>query len=310
MSARHYSFTHTLNRIVYDLVMGAHMSHGHSSASPATTSAARQVDYTVAVGAGKGGVGKSTAAALLAIGLARRGLRVGLLDADVYGPSIPTLMGVAGSRPEAIGEPPRMLPIEAKGVKVMSIGFMLDPEQAVIWRGPMIHGVIKQFLEQVDWGPLDYMIIDLPPGTGDVPLTLAQSVPITGSVVVCTPQDIALQDARRAVQMYRALNVPSLGIIENMSYFLCPKCGHREEIFASGGAQEAAAALEIPFLGAIPLNTSIRQFCDAGTPERAFMPAESGPHVSAALDVIVGNLIAQVEAAAAENPAMPTLSVE
>lgn len=286
------------------------MSRGHLGSNPSTTGQGPDVGATIAVGAGKGGVGKSTAAALLAIGLARRGLKVGLLDADIYGPSIPTLMGVAGCRPEADADRQVMIPIEAKGVTLMSIGFILDSSQAVVWRGPMVHGVVKQFLEQVDWGPLDYMIIDLPPGTGDVPLTLAQSIPVTGSVVVCTPQDIALQDARRAVQMYRALNVPSLGIIENMSYFLCPKCGHREEIFDCGGAEQAAGALEIPFLGAIPLNTAVRRFCDAGMPERAFEPAETGPHVSGALDAIVGNLIKQVEAAKAGGSGMPTLSIE
>jgi ATP-binding protein involved in chromosome partitioning len=179
------------------------------------------VKNTIAVGAGKGGVGKSTLAVLTAGGLARSGASVGLLDADVYGPSIPKMLGVEGSKPYMVGEN-RIEPVSAFGVKVISVGFLVPPDQALIWRGPMVHGTIKQFLDQVEWGELDYLVIDLPPGTGDVPLTLAQSIPATGAVVVCTPQDVALADAIRAAKMYNQLNVDLLGIIENMSYFIAP----------------------------------------------------------------------------------------
>ena len=286
------------------------MAQIHSQDNPQLAGTLAGVRNTVAIGAGKGGVGKSTAAALLAIGLQRRGANVGLLDADVYGPSIPTLMGVAGQHPEIDADDKRISPVVAKGVKIISIGLLVNPNEAIIWRGPMVHGVVQQFLQQVEWGELDYLIVDLPPGTGDVPLTLAQSIPMTGAVVICTPQDLALQDARRAVKMYQTLNVPSLGIIENMSYYLCPKCGHRDEIFDSGGAEQAAGALDVPFLGAIPLNTSIRRFCDAGTPERSFEIDQGGDHLSAALDTIVAKVIEQVEARGQAGDTAPTLSIE
>jgi len=261
----------------------------------------------IAVGAGKGGVGKSTAAALLALGMARRGARVGLLDADIYGPSIPTLLGVVGARPEVVADTQRMLPVPAKGIKVISIGFMLAPEQAVVWRGPMVHGVVQQFLYQVDWGELDCLVVDLPPGTGDVPLTLAQSIPMSGSVVVCTPQDIALQDARRAVGMYQQLNVPCVGIIENMSYYICPNCGNRDEIFDCGGAEEAAAGLQVPFLGAIPLNGAVRRFCDLGNTEKCF--TDAGDLVAQGLEEVVSRLLEQLEAHRSQHGG-PTLTIE
>jgi ATP-binding protein involved in chromosome partitioning len=215
------------------------------------------VKNVIAIGSGKGGVGKSTVAVLLAAGLRRAGATVGLLDSDVYGPSIPTMAGIEGARPEIHGN--KILPVEACGLKIMSIGFMVERDTALIWRGPMVHGVVKQFLEQVAWGNLDYLIVDLPPGTGDVPLTLAQSIPMTGSATVCTPQDVAVNDARRAVRMYEQLNIPCLGIIENMSYYLCPKCGHRDELFDHGGALAVAQELGVPYLGEIPLNTKIRE---------------------------------------------------
>ncbi len=264
------------------------------------------VKNTVAVGAGKGGVGKSTAAVLLAVGLARSGASVGLLDADVYGPSIPMLMGARGCRPKVAGE--QIDPIDVAGVKMMSIGFLVEPEQALIWRGPMVHGVVTQFLRQVAWGELDYLVVDLPPGTGDVPLSLAQTIPMTGAVVICTPQDVALADARRAVQMYRQLNVDCLGIIENMSYYLCPKCGHRDEIFDHGGAEVAAAELGVPFLGAIPLNAAIRRAGDAGRPEHYF--TEAGDAVRRAVEAVVGAVAAQVSLKAMTAVLQPTLTVE
>ncbi len=264
------------------------------------------VKNIVAVGAGKGGVGKSTAAVLLAYGLHRSGASVGIMDADVYGPSIPTLTGMEGTTPKVRDN--LIIPPVAGGVKIISIGFMVDRDQALIWRGPMTHGVIKQFLEQVDWGELDYLIVDLPPGTGDIPLTLAQSVPMTGSVIICTPQDVALLDARRAVKMYEQLNVPCIGIIENMSYYLCPKCGHRDELFDHGGAARMADELNVPFLGEIPLNAKIRVYGDAGTPEKAF--TDTDDFVSEAIGRVVANTAGQISIRSQLQPAAPTLSIE
>ena len=264
------------------------------------------VKHVIAVGAGKGGVGKSTVATLIAVALRRAGASVGLMDADVYGPSIPTMFGIEGSKPQVKDE--CMVPVEAAGLQIMSIGFMVDRDKPLIWRGPMTHGIIKQFLEQVAWGELDYLIVDLPPGTGDIPLTLAQSVPMTGSVVVCTPQDIALIDARRAVKMYEQLNVPCIGIIENMSYYLCPKCGHRDEIFDHGGAEAAASELGVPFLGGIPLDTRIREFGDAGTPEHIFTSA--GELVREAVEKIASALAGQISIRTLQQAAQPTLSIE
>jgi len=264
------------------------------------------VKNVVAVGAGKGGVGKSTAAVLLAYGLHRSGAKVGLMDADVYGPSLPTMTGVEGAKPEVRGE--MIVPPDAGGVKIMSIGFMVDRNKALIWRGPMTHGVVKQFLEQVDWGELDYLIVDLPPGTGDVPLSLAQSIPTTGAVVICTPQDIALLDARRAVKMYEQLNVPCLGIIENMSYYLCPKCGHRDELFDHGGAAAEAEALGVPFLGELPLNAKVRMFGDSGVPEKLF--TDTDDYVRAAIDKVVANTAGQISVRSQLQVLAPTLSVE
>lgn len=265
------------------------------------------VKNIVAVGAGKGGVGKSMAAVLLAYGLRRTGASVGLMDADVYGPSVPTLTGTEGAKPRV--EENMIIPPQAGGVKVMSIGFMVDRDKALIWRGPMTHGVVKQFLEQVEWGELDYLIVDLPPGTGDVPLSLAQSIPMTGSVVICTPQDIALMDARRAVKMYEQLNVPCLGIIENMSYYICPKCGHRDELFDHGGAKAAAEELGVPFLGEIPLNSKLRIFGDGGEPEKAFTDADD--YVREAVGQVVANTAGQISIRSASlQEASPTLSVQ
>ena len=264
------------------------------------------VKNVIAVGAGKGGVGKSTVAALLAVGLEREGARVGLLDADVYGPSIPKLMGMEGSRP-AMRED-KIVPIEAVGVKLISIGFFIDPEQAVVWRGPMVHGAVQQLLGDVDWGDLDYLVVDLPPGTGDVPLTLSQSIPMTGSVVVCTPQDLALSDARRAIMMYGKLNVPCLGIVENMSYYVCPNCRHRDAIFDHGGAKRAASELNVPFLGEIPLNADLRVFADEGTPQKCFSAADD--ELRAAVTHVVRAVAGQVSVRVSMAQAQPTLSVQ
>jgi ATP-binding protein involved in chromosome partitioning len=225
------------------------------------------VKNTIAVASGKGGVGKSTVAVNLAIALARSGARVGLIDADIYGPSVPMMLGV-NEHPAAYkdGEATRILPCDNFGVKLMSIGFFIEPENAVIWRGPMASGALKQFMSDVDWGELDYMIFDMPPGTGDIQLTLSQSLPLTGALIVTTPQDISLADARKGFAMFERVSVPILGIIENMSYYVCSHCGNRDEIFSHGGGRQTAENLQVPFLGEIPLTTAIREGGDAGVP--------------------------------------------
>ena len=221
------------------------------------------VKNTIAVASGKGGVGKSTVAVNLAVSLALDGATVGLVDADVYGPSIPLMFGM-NDRPRLSEN--KLIPLERYGVKIMSIGFLVDPMQAVIWRGPMASGAVKQFMSDVNWGDLDYLIFDLPPGTGDIQLTLVQTIPLTGALIVTTPQDVALADARKGLVMFEKVNVPVLGIVENMSYFICSHCGERENIFDSGGGSRTAKELNVPFLGEIPINTRIRIGGDKGTP--------------------------------------------
>ncbi|MGD9646961.1 MAG: P-loop NTPase [Pirellulales bacterium] len=228
----------------------------------------------VAVGSGKGGVGKSTIAASLAYGLRRAGCKVGLMDADVYGPSVPHLIGV-NRRPEIVDQ--KIQPIVVDDVKVMSMGFLVPPGEAVVWRGPMLHGAITQFLRDTDWGQLDYLFIDLPPGTGDIALTLSQLLPLTGAVVVCTPQDVALIDAAKAIAMFRKVNIPLLGMVENMSYFVCPDCNKRYEIFGSGGAKRQAAELDVPFLGEVPINIAMRVNGDEGRVGASFDDPTSAP---------------------------------
>jgi ATP-binding protein involved in chromosome partitioning len=221
------------------------------------------VKNIVAVGSGKGGVGKSTVTVNLAVALARSGAAVGLLDSDVYGPNVPLMMGITG-RPEARNN--RIQTLSNHGVRVMSMGFLAAEETPLIWRGPMLHNVVQQFIRQVDWGELDYLLIDLPPGTGDVQLSLTQTVPLMGAVIVTTPQDVALQDARKAILMFRQVRVEVLGIVENMSHFQCPQCGTRTEIFSHGGGQQTAQRYGVPFLGEIPLDTNIRSGGDEGKP--------------------------------------------
>lgn len=221
------------------------------------------VRNAIAVASGKGGVGKSTMAANLAISMALDGARVGLLDADVYGPNVPIMMGVH-ERPRAHNN--RIIPPEGYGVKLMSMGFLVDPEQAIIWRGPMIHSAIRQFLEEVEWGEIDYLIVDLPPGTGDASLSLAQSLSLTGAVIVTTPQEVALSDVVRGVKMFQQLNVPILGIIENMSYFVAPDTGKRYDIFGHGGGAAMAKKVGVDFLGEVPLEPEVRVGGDEGTP--------------------------------------------
>ncbi len=232
------------------------------------------VDSIIAVASGKGGVGKSTTAVNLALGLQATGLKVGILDADIYGPSMPRLLNIKGKPQQADG---RLLkPMEAYGLKVMSMGFLVEEDTPMIWRGPMVVSALTQMLREVDWGRLDVIVVDMPPGTGDAQLTLAQRVPLAGAVIVSTPQDLALIDARKGINMFKKVDVPILGLIENMSYFLCPSCGERSDIFGHGGAKDEAARIGVPFLGEVPLHMDIRENSDAGTPVVASQP--DGPH--------------------------------
>ncbi len=239
------------------------------------------VKHIVAVASGKGGVGKSTTAVNLAVALARLGKKVALFDADIYGPSVPRLTGLAGQKPMSDGK--RVSPLEAHGIKIMSIGFMMAEDTPVVWRGPMVMGALEQMLRDVDWGDLDVMVVDMPPGTGDTQLTMSQRVPLAGAVIVSTPQDIALIDARKGLGMFRKVEVPILGLIENMSYYICPNCNHRDEIFSHGGAHKTADQLGVDFLGEIPLDIKIRITSDAGTPVVISEP--DGPHAAAYIEI-------------------------
>jgi ATP-binding protein involved in chromosome partitioning len=276
--------------------------------SPTRPTSLPGVKNIVAIGAGKGGVGKSTVAVLTAVGLARSGAKVGLLDADVYGPSIPKMMGVEDAKPAVTGDNNMIVPVEACGVKTISIGFIIPRDRAVIWRGPMVHGTIKQLLEQVDWGELDYLIVDLPPGTGDVPLTLSQSIPMTGAVVVCTPQAVALLDCVRAARMYQTLKVDVLGIIENMSYFIAPDTGKEYDLFGKGGAETAAQELGVPFLGSIPINIAVRVSGDRGTPADVFVDGRQG--LGEAVMKTVQNLAGRISVRNLAQPAAPAFTIE
>jgi ATP-binding protein involved in chromosome partitioning len=239
------------------------------------------VEAIIAVASGKGGVGKSTTAVNLALGLGALGLKVGILDADIYGPSLPKLLAIK-ERPQTIGGT-RLKPITRYGLTVMSIGFLIDEETPMIWRGPMVISALTQMLREVEWGTLDVMVVDMPPGTGDAQLTMAQQVPLRGAVIVSTPQDLALIDARRGVSMFKRVNVPVLGVVENMSYFLCPHCGTRSDIFGHGGARHEAERLGVPFLGEVPLHMAIREKSDAGLPVVATEP--DGPHAQIYRDI-------------------------
>ncbi len=260
------------------------------------------VKNLIAVASGKGGVGKSTVAANLALALVREGARVGLLDADIYGPSIPIMMGARDAQPRVHQD--RIVPIEAHGLRLMSIGFLAGPEAPVVWRGPMVHKMVSQFLGGVAWGELDYLVIDLPPGTGDAQLTLTQSAPLSGAVIVTTPQDVALEDVYRGVRMFEQVKVPILGIVENMSYFVCSHCGEREEIFAHGGGRRAAEKYKVPFLGEIPIVSAIRAAGDNGLPIVAADPAS--PAAQAFLAVARATA-AQLATRAFQAPARPTI---
>lgn len=254
-------------------------SHDHSS------------QHVIAVASGKGGVGKSTIAVNLAVTLAQTGAAVGLLDADIHGPNIPRMMGVGGQPHKSPDG--KMTPLCNYGVKLMSVGFLAGGTRPMIWRGPLIGKMIKQFLTQVDWGALDYLIVDLPPGTGDAQLTLCQSVALTGGVIVSTPQDVALEDALRGMEMLRTVQVPILGLIENMSYFLCPHCQGRTDIFDHGGTQKAAEAHHVPFLGELPLDPKIRRGGDAGAP---IVAAEPNSVYAAIFRTMCDKLVANIRA--------------
>jgi ATP-binding protein involved in chromosome partitioning len=243
----------------------------------------------VAVGAGKGGVGKSTTSVNLAIALARKGARVGLLDGDVYGPNIPQMLGCTES-PQIDGEK-HIIPPQVQGIKVISMGMLVPPDQPIIWRGPMLHGAVQQFMRDVAWGELDYLVVDLPPGTGDVALSMAQSVPMAGAVVVTTPQAVSVSDVKKAVGMFRQLNIPVLGVIENMSYFVCGHCQERTEIFGNGGGRRMAEEMGIPFLGEVPIDTRVRSGGDEGQPIVATAP--DAPAARAFLD-LASRVAAQV----------------
>ncbi|HUI83492.1 MAG TPA: Mrp/NBP35 family ATP-binding protein [Candidatus Binatia bacterium] len=232
------------------------------------------VSSIIAVGSGKGGVGKTTLAVNLAIALARMGHKVGLLDADVYGPNVPLMLG--SSEPPSVAGENRIVPPERYGMKVISVGFLSPGDKPLVWRGPMLHSIIKQFLSQVEWGQLDYLVVDLPPGTGDVVISLVQTVPLTGAVVVTTPSDVSLQDARKAIEMFRQVKVDILGIVENMSYFVCPHCHQEIDVFSKGGGQRTALQFGVPFLGSIELDPDIRRGGDSGHP--IVMEGDQSPH--------------------------------
>ena len=261
-----------------DVQMSAHVREAVGGAGP--RQAPPGVKNVIAVGAGKGGVGKTTVAVNLALALARAGGRVGLIDADMYGPNVPIMLGL---RAELTTDGKKIIPAEKYGLQVISMGFLTKDDAPIIWRGPMLHGALQQFFREVKWVDLDYLVIDLPPGTGDVALSLSQTVPVAGAIVVTTPQQVSLVDSRRAVAMYKKLNIPPLGIIENLSHFTCPSCGHESDIFGSGGGERLASELAVPFLGRIPIYQSISEGSDRGVPlvisdadspaARAFMAA-------------------------------------
>jgi ATP-binding protein involved in chromosome partitioning len=265
--------------------------------APASAPVLPGVKSVIAVASGKGGVGKSTVAVNLAVALAQSGLAVGLLDADIYGPSLPRMLGL-NRKPEV--REGKMLPLEAWGVRCMSIGFLVEEETAMVWRGPMVMGALNQMLAQVEWGVLDVLVIDMPPGTGDAQLTLAQKANLAGAVMVSTPQDIALIDARRGIKMFEQVRVPVLGIVENMSYFACPHCGERTDVFGHGGAQAEAARIGVRFLGGVPLLLEIRETGDAGAPITASAPESAAAGAFRAVAEQVAGVLGQARAAGPE----------
>jgi ATP-binding protein involved in chromosome partitioning len=284
---------------------GGPAAHAHAHPTDKVQPGVPGVDAVIAVASGKGGVGKSTTAVNLALGLRDLGLKVGMLDADIYGPSLPKLLAIK-EKPQTIGGT-RLKPIERYGLTVMSIGFLIDEATPMIWRGPMVMSAITQMLHEVEWGKLDIMVVDMPPGTGDAQLTMAQQVPLKGAVIVSTPQDLALIDARRGVAMFRKVDVPVLGVIENMSYFLCPSCGTRTDIFGHGGARKEAERLDVPFLGEVPLHMSIREKSDSGLPVVATEP--EGEHAKIYRE-IAAKVWGQIKSGAATGRSAPKIVIE
>ncbi|MBV9481143.1 MAG: Mrp/NBP35 family ATP-binding protein [Acidobacteria bacterium] len=277
------------------------MSHTHSSPGPQGfhPQPIPGVDSIVAVGSGKGGVGKTTLAVNLALALSLAGHKVGLLDGDIYGPNVPLMLGISAT-PRALGDN-RIEPLSVHGVKVISVGFLNPGDKPLIWRGPMLHSIIRQFLGSVEWGQLDYLIIDLPPGTGDVALSLVQTVPLTGAIVVCTPSDVALQDARKAIEMFRQVRVDIVGLVENMSYFVCPHCQHEIDVFSKGGGARTAQQFGIAFLGNVELDPAIRVAGDTGQP--AVLAGEDSPSAKSLFEFArkVALRVKQIKAVAPEN---------
>lgn len=257
------------------------------------------VKNIIAVGAGKGGVGKTTLSVNLAVALAKSGSRVGLIDGDIYGPNVPIMLGM---RSQLATDGQKIIPAEKYGLKVVSMGFLTEDDAPIIWRGPMLHSALQQFFREVRWLELDYLVIDMPPGTGDVALSLGQTVPVAGAVVVTTPQKVSLADSRRAVAMYKKLNIPTLGIIENMSYFVCPGCRHEADIFGTGGGEAMAQSLGVPFLGRIPLYQPIREGGDSGVP---LMIAEPDAPAARAINAAAEQLAAQISIASYTRPTIP-----
>jgi ATP-binding protein involved in chromosome partitioning len=265
-------------------------AHSHPGQQPPSPQPLPGVNAIIAVGSGKGGVGKTTLAVNLAIALTKMGHKVGLLDGDVYGPNVPLMLGT-NEQPKVMAEN-QIAPINSHGLKVISVGFLNPGDKPLIWRGPMLHSIIKQFLGSVQWGALDYLVIDLPPGTGDVALSLIQTVPLTGAIVVSTPSDVSLQDARKAIEMFRQMKVDIVGMVENMSYFVCPHCQHEIDIFSRGGAEKTAKQFQVPFLGSIQLDPEIRKSGDSGVP--AVLQGEDSPHAKS-LFAFARNVLARVE---------------
>ena len=277
--------------------MSAH--HPHGGPPPQGPQPLPGIQNVITIGSGKGGVGKTTLSVNLAVALAQMGHKTGLLDADVYGPNVPLMMGTS-AQPEMVGEN-RIRPLEQFGVRTISVGLLNPGDKPLIWRGPMLHSIIRQFLQQVEWGTLDYLLIDLPPGTGDVAISLIQTVPVTGAVVVCTPSDVALQDARKAIEMFRQLKVDILGLVENMSHFVCPHCGNEVDIFSKGGGERTARQFDIPLLGSVQLDPKVRQAGDTGRP-LALAGKESSPAAKSFYE-LAGRMVervAEVNAAAAQ----------
>ena len=269
--------------------------HGQPAAGPQPLPG---IDSIIAVGSGKGGVGKTTLSVNMAVALAKMGHKVGLLDADVYGPNVPLMLGV-NAQPRMVGEN-RIEPLEAFGLKVISVGFLNPGDKPIIWRGPMLHQIVRQFLGLVEWGRLDYLVVDLPPGTGDIALSLVQTVPLTGAVVVSTPSDVSLQDARKAIEMFRQMKVDIVGVVENMSYFVCPHCEHEVDIFSRGGAQKMAQQFGVSFLGNIALDPEVRKSGDGGKP--VVLEGENSPHARSMFE-FARNVVARVTEIKANAPA-------